>query len=177
MGDKWGIAGLLNDLGNMAFAQADYSAARALQAECLTLAREIGDKSDMAYALFVLGLADLAEHKPEAREHILHSLHLRQEMGRQLQQSSSLIGVAGLALEEGKPHFAAQLLGAVESALKILNAVAEPDVKFFHEQMLAAAREQLGEAAFQSAWEQGSKWSLEETVMRAMEEYGGQSAS
>jgi len=98
-------------------------------------------------------------------------------MGRQLQQSSSLIGVAGLALEEGKPHFAAQLLGAVESALKILNAVAEPDVKFFHEQMLAAAREQLGEAAFQSAWEQGSKWSLEETVMRAMEEYGGQSAS
>ena len=46
-------------------------------------------------------------------------------------------------------------------------------MKFFHEQTLAAAREQLGEAAFQSAWEQGSKWSLEEAVTRVMEEYGG----
>ena len=170
MGDKWGTAMSLYNLGNVAFAQGDYSAARVLQAECLTLAREIGDKSNMAYALFVLGLADLAEHKPEAREHILHSLHLRQEMGRQLQQTSSLIGVAGLVLDEGKPHFAAQLLGAVESALKTLNAVAEPDVKFFHEQTLAAAREQLGEAAFQSAWEEGSQWSPEEAVRKALEE-------
>jgi hypothetical protein len=173
MGDKWGTAMSLYNLGNVAFAQSDYSAARALQAECLTLAREIGDKSDMAYALFVLGLADLAEHRPEAREHILHSLHLRQEMGKQLQQTSSLIGVAGLVLEEGKPHFAAQLLGAVESALKTLNAVAEPDVKFFHEQTLAAVCEQVGETAFQSAWEEGSKWSLEEAITRALEEYSG----
>ena len=172
MGDKWGTAMSLYNLGNVAFAQGDSSAARALQAECLTLAREIGDKSDMAYALFVLGLADLAEHRPEAREHILHSLHLRQEMGRQLQQTSSLIGVARLVLEEGKPHFAAQLLGAVESALKTLNAVAEPDVKFFHEQTLAAVCEQVGEAAFQSAWQEGNKWSLEEAVNKALAKYG-----
>jgi class 3 adenylate cyclase/predicted ATPase len=173
MGDKWGTAMSLYNLGNVAFAQGDYSAARALQAECLTLAREIGDKSDMAYALFVLGLADLAEHRPEAREHILHSLHLRQEMGKQLQQTSSLIGVAGLVLEEGKPHFAAQLLGAVESALKTLNAVAEPDVKFFHEQTLAAVCEQLGEAAFQSAWEAGAAMTLEEAVKFALEKGAG----
>jgi class 3 adenylate cyclase/tetratricopeptide (TPR) repeat protein len=173
MGDKGGTAMSLYNLGNVAFAQGDYSMARALQAECLALAHEIGDKSDMAYALSVLGLADLAEHKPEAREHILRSLHLRQEMGRQLQQISSLIGVAGLVLEEGNPHFAAQLLGTVESALKTLNAVAEPDVKFFHEQTLAAVCERVGEAAFQSAWEEGSKWSLEEAVTRALEEYGG----
>jgi class 3 adenylate cyclase/tetratricopeptide (TPR) repeat protein len=170
MGDKGGIAMSLYNLGNVAFAQGDYSTARALQAECLTLAHEIGDKSNMAYALFVLGLADLAEHRPEAREHILHSLHLRQEMGRQLQQTSSLIGVAGLVLEEGKAHFAAQLLGAVACALETLNAVAEPDVKFFHEQTLAVVCEQVGEAAFQSAWEEGSKWSLEEAVTRALNE-------
>ena len=78
-----------------------------------------------------------------------------------------------MVLEEGKPHFAAQLLGAVESALKTLNAVAEPDVKFFHEQTLAAVREQLGEAAFQSAWEEGSKWILEEAVTRALKKYSG----
>jgi tetratricopeptide (TPR) repeat protein len=170
MGDKWGTAMSLYNLGNVAFAQGDYSAARELQAESLMLAREIGDKSDMAYALFVLGLADLAEHRPEAREYILHSLRLRQEMGRQLQQTSSLIGVAGLVLEGGKAHFAAQLLGAVASALKTLNAVAEPDVKFFHEQTLAAVCEQVGEAAFQSAWEEGSNWSLEEAVTRALNE-------
>jgi hypothetical protein len=71
-------------------------------------------------------------------------------------------------LHEGNATFAAQMLGAVESVLKALNAVMEEELNIFHARTLAAIREQLGEAAFQSAWEEGANWSLEEAVKRAL---------
>jgi adenylate cyclase len=169
MGDKFGITWSLSKLGFVAMDQGDNVAARALYEESLALCKEMNEKTIMAYLLLGLGLVDLAESKPEARENILHSLRLRQETGQRLLQTSSLIGVAGLVMQEGDPGFAAQLLGAVESALKGLNAVVESEVKFFHEQTLAKVKEALGEAAFQSAWEEGAKWSLEAAVKKVLE--------
>jgi tetratricopeptide (TPR) repeat protein len=169
-GNKWGLVAALTNLGNAAYVQGEYVTARALYEEDLALCTEIGEKRAKAYALLGLGLVDLAVNNPEAREHILHSLRLRLETGEQLYQTSSLVGLAGLALHEGNTTFAAQLLGAVESALKALNAVMEEELNIFHARTLAATREQLGEAAFQSAWEEGAKWSLEEAVKRALGE-------
>jgi ATP/maltotriose-dependent transcriptional regulator MalT len=167
--DKQGIASSLCNLGNVALAKGDFTEARALSEESLALCQEMEDKTLMAYALLGLGQAVLAENKTEARKHILHSLHLRQEASEKLFQTSSLIGVAGLVLHEGHSQFAAQLLGAVESALKALKATTEPEMKPFHAQTLAKVKQALGEAAFQSAWEEGSQWSLEEAVKRALE--------
>jgi adenylate cyclase len=173
MGNKQAIAMVPYNLGLVAYAQSDYVTARVLFEECLALCQEMDDKKlSVAYALLGLGLVDLAEDKPEAREHMLHSLRLRQETGERLFQTSSLIGIAGLASQKGSPQFAAQLLGAIESALKALDAVMEPELKNFHTQTLAAVREKLGELAFQSAWEEGGKWSLEEAVAYALEEVG-----
>jgi hypothetical protein len=137
---------------------------RALYEESLALCKEMDDKSNMAYALLGLGLVGIAQGTSDARVNILQSLQLRQERGEQLTQISSLIGAAGLALHEGNAQQAAQLLGAVDSALRALNAVMEPDIQHFHAQILAAVREALGEAAFQMAWQAGSQWSLEEAV-------------
>jgi predicted ATPase len=170
MGDKNGVAFSLVYLANNNFVQGNYASARASYEESLVLCREIDEKSLTAYALLGLGMVDLSEGAPAAREHILASLRLRAETGEQLTQTSSLIGAAGLVLQEGNEGFAAQLLGAVESALKALNAVVEGEIKFFHEQTLAKAKEALGEVAFQSAWEEGSQWSLEETVKKALGE-------
>lgn len=170
MGEKWGIAIGLLDLGSVSYLQGDYAAARAAFEESLGMCKEIDEKTKMAGALLGLGLVDLAENKPEARENILHSLRLRVETGEQVFQTSSLIGMAGLVLQEGNPQFAAKLLGAVASALKGLNAVVEPEVKSFHEGTLAKVKEELGEEGFQSAWEEGAKWSLEEAVKRALGE-------
>jgi len=169
MGEKWGIAKSLNNLGYGAMAQDDNAAARTFFEESLVLCKEMDDKSSEADALLGLGLVELARDKPKSRENILHSLRLRQETGEQYSLTASLIGVAGLVLHEGKPQFAAQLLGAVESALKGLNAVMEVEVKFFHEGTLVAAREQLGESTFHSAWEQGATWSLEEAVKKVLD--------
>jgi hypothetical protein len=89
---------------------------------------------------------------------------------RLLPQTSSLVGVAGLAFHEGDATLAVQLLGAVESAIKALNATMESELKPFHTQTLTAVREQLGEPAFQSAWEEGAAWNLEQAVKKALDE-------
>ena len=77
---------------------------------------------------------------------------------------------AGLVLREGNPQLAAQLLGAVASALQSLNAVMEPDILHFHAQTLTAVRAQLTDAEFQAAWDTGNKWPLEEAVSVALGE-------
>ena len=128
---------------------------------------------NMGYALLGLGLVDLAENKPEARKNILGSLRLRVETGEQHQQTFNLIGAAGLALGEGNAQFAAELLGAVESVLKALNAVVETELEFFYEDTQAQVREVLGEKGFKSAWDEGSTWSLEETVARVLDDHQG----
>jgi len=45
-------------------------------------------------------------------------------------------------------------------------------VKFFYEGTLAKVKEALGDGAFQSAWEEGSQWSLEEAVKKVLEDRG-----
>ncbi|HEX9030046.1 MAG TPA: hypothetical protein VF823_12785, partial [Anaerolineales bacterium] len=54
-------------------------------------------------------------------------------------------------------------------ALKAHHAAVAEEVVHFHAQTLAAVHEQLGEQAFQSAWAEGSGWSLEEAVNIALE--------
>ncbi|MGE5264712.1 MAG: tetratricopeptide repeat protein [Acidobacteriota bacterium] len=170
MGEQHGIMVLLHNLGYLSFYQGDHRAARARFEEILTPTKEMDDKTGVGFVLLGLGLAELAENNPKAREHILHSLRLRQETGEQVQQTSSLIGAAGLALREGNATRAAKLLSAVESALKALNAAVAEELVHFHLQTLAAVRVQLGEAVFQAAWDEGAQWSLEEAVKRELKD-------
>ena len=166
--DKAGTAATLKDLASVALARIDKSTARALYEESLVLCKEIGEKQTMASSLLGLGLVGLVENNTDVHKLILHSLRLRQETGEQLFQTSSLIGVAGLALREGNAIRAAQWLGAVDAALKTLQATLEPDMIAFHTQTLVAVREQLGVVAFAAAWDKGSQWSLEEAVKKAL---------
>lgn len=169
MGAKRNLGGSLNNLGAVALGQGDYAAARALFEESLTLCQEMDYKRYMAYALLGLGLVELSENTPNAREPILRSLRLRQEAGVPSEQTSSLVGVAGLALQAGQAVQAAQWLGAVDSALKVLKAAVEPDIVHFHAQTLAAVQAHLGAAEFQAAWAVGAAWSLDEAVRLALE--------
>ena len=58
LADRVRIAILLNNLGYLAFQQGEYSAARALHEESLTIRRELDDSGGIAYSLS--GLADVA---------------------------------------------------------------------------------------------------------------------
>ena len=43
-------------------------------------------------------------------------------------------------------------------------------MKSFHEGTLAKVKQALGDGAFQSAWEEGLRWSLEEAVKKMLGE-------
>jgi tetratricopeptide (TPR) repeat protein len=51
LGDRFGIAGSLNDLGDVVCKQGDYPAAGALYEESLAINRELGDRSGIPYSL------------------------------------------------------------------------------------------------------------------------------
>ncbi|HMB21930.1 MAG TPA: tetratricopeptide repeat protein [Anaerolineales bacterium] len=175
-GAKLMIANDLMNLGNVYQAEGDSSAARAAYEDALGLCREIGDKLIIDYALLGLGITGLATAKGEpaaltqSRQYILESLHRRQEAGQSFQLTASLIGMAGYALHTGNTRRAAQLLGTVDAALKALNAKVEVDILHFHTQTLAATRAALTESEFQSAWDEGTKLSLEDAIQLAEEE-------
>jgi hypothetical protein len=65
---------------------------------------------------------------------------------------------------------AAKLLGSVDAVVKPLHITIEPDLLHFHRQTLAMTREQLSEAAFQSAWDDGQLMTLEEAIELALKE-------
>jgi tetratricopeptide (TPR) repeat protein len=165
MGEKAGHAHSRYYLGVLALAEGDPASARALVEESLSVAQGIDDRSHMADALLVLGLVAIAESRSEAREHLLASWRL--SSGGVRSTVSFLIAMAALALHEGAPRYAAQLLGAAKSALAPLGLAVEPDMRFVHAQTLGKVEAALGETAFKAAWEEGSLWSLPEAVRRA----------
>jgi len=170
MDSKSGIAAVLKDLANVALVQGDTSTARPLFEESLALSQELSELQTAAHSLLGLGLVALAKNKQDEHEYILQSLRIRQKTGERLYQISSLIGAAGLALHEEDPLLTAQLLGAVESTIKAINATLEPDIIPFHQLTVTKVREMLGEATFQSTFEEGSKWRLEEAIRKVLGE-------
>lgn len=173
IGDKFSVVLALGNLGSVALAEGDIPGARAMWKESMTLCKEMDEKSIMAYNMLSLGLAGFAEGTPEgiseARQHITSSLLLRKDLGEPLGLASSLIGMARLALNAEDPYRAAQVLSAVESALKTLHAPVEPEMRDFHAQTLEGVRTALEKAAFESAWQAGEKLSLEEAVRLALD--------
>ncbi len=61
IGDKWGVASSLNNLGNVAMDQGEYALARRYHSENLSLARELGNGPKISSALANLGILESDE--------------------------------------------------------------------------------------------------------------------
>jgi hypothetical protein len=98
------------------------------------------------------------------------TLVLGRELGDQYLLVFVLAGLAKLELARGRPGTAARLGGAVAALQGPLGITMAPEEDRDREQVLARAREQLGEAAFRQAWEGGQALSLEEAVAGALDD-------
>ena len=93
----------LNGAGNLAYAQADYSAARALHEESLALRRQLGDRNGIATSLNNLGSVTYYQGDwPATRALFEESLAIRRELGDRVGVSSSLNNLGLLAQKEGE---------------------------------------------------------------------------
>jgi hypothetical protein len=99
-----------------------------------------------------------------ARAYYQQSLALNQQVGEKWMTPFNLEGLAGLVATQGTLRWAAQLWGAAEALREAIEVPRLPVDRRGYEQAVGAARAQLGEEAFASAWQEGRTMSPEQAL-------------
>jgi predicted ATPase len=156
VGDKEGLAVSSLLLGSVALTKDEATTARARVEEGLLLYREIGYREGIAEALALLGKVEVAR-KDFALAHALFQESLT--MARDLDQAEliavGLEGLARVAALQNDPVRAAQMWSRAEALREALGAPLPPVDQAAYDSAVSAARDNLGENAFVSAWQEG----------------------
>jgi predicted ATPase/DNA-binding XRE family transcriptional regulator len=170
LGDKGGIARSLFNLGLILYYQGDYRRAYTLYEESLTFYRELRDKPRVAYIIDSLAYIELHEGNYEkARGLFVESLGFSREFGNRRLLADVLEGLAGLAAVERRPADAARLFGAAQALLEEIGFHLESSNRVEHEHNVTIARDQLDQAAFTAAWNEGRGLSVDQAIHFALE--------
>jgi tetratricopeptide (TPR) repeat protein len=170
LGDEPGIILALSRLGDIAYLQGDHERAVALIEESLAHSWEREDKEMIAWALKLLGnLAQRQSDVGRATRLLAESLALFQEWGDLLGVTAYLEGMAEVAARQGQPERTVRLFGAAAVLRDALGIPPYPAEQAEYEQHLSAARTQLGERTFDTAWTEGQAMSVEQAIAYALE--------
>jgi hypothetical protein len=144
--------------------------------ESLVLWRELGRNWGIAEALINLGNMDLVRSDYDAaHQHYAESLTLDWEIARR--KPCLVYAFGGLAaVKLGTDHtpdtaqVAARLAAISETLLLSTDFIREPIERKIYDDAVNAARMQLGEEAFNAAWAEGEKMTLEEAIELALQD-------
>jgi predicted ATPase/class 3 adenylate cyclase/Tfp pilus assembly protein PilF len=102
LGERRGIANLLNNLGNLAYRQGEFEASRSLHEESLAIRREMGEPWEIAASLNNLGILACDQGDYE-RARSLHeeSLAIRRGLGDKWVLASSLMNLGIVTYQQG----------------------------------------------------------------------------
>jgi tetratricopeptide (TPR) repeat protein len=173
------IAWALNHLGDAARCQDDMGRAAPLYEESLTIFRQHedrqhGDRQGIAAVLHNLAHVELSQgNTGRARALFLESLNLFQGLNFDWSMADCLVGLAGVASQEGRPERAALLFGAAEAAQEVIDLsgiLTEPANARARNRDMAAARGAIDAEAWEKAWSAGRAMSLEQAVASALGE-------
>ena len=156
----------LNLLGQIHLVQGEQELARELIEESVALNKEVGDRAATAESLMSLarvltsqGDQDLARHLYEESFQLLQEIHDREYFPLCLES------LAGVVAGQGEQEWAACLWGAAEALRETVGNPIPPLYLLEYQQAVAAAREQLGEEAFASAWARGRAMTPEQVLI------------
>jgi predicted ATPase/DNA-binding SARP family transcriptional activator/DNA-binding CsgD family transcriptional regulator len=165
------VANLLILSGLVAFAQGDAGRAWTLHEESLKISREIGDAGCTIVCLTNLGLMAVgrADHA-RATALLGESLRLGRKSEDKMPLQYALFGLAGVAAYQGQPVRAARLWGASEAVREAaglhLTALARFGTNY--DDLLAATRARIDEAAFATEWAAGRAMAQEDAIEYAL---------
>jgi predicted ATPase/class 3 adenylate cyclase len=169
LGDSWGTARTLNNLGYEAYLQGDVDRAVSLLDEGVTLARVAGDRSVLGYILDSRGVVAEAQGELErATDLYQEALTLAQQVGNPLVVAFALSSLAGMAARQGQPVRAARMWGAASALRDSIGTRLPLEEEERFAQPLSAVRDFLGEDAFAAAWEEGRAQPLDQVVAEAL---------
>jgi non-specific serine/threonine protein kinase len=167
--NEWLLGWALAKVGDVARDQGEYDRSAALHSESLTLFQKTGDRFRIAYALRNLGIVALyqANHK-QAAAFFRESLTLSKELGDRWVAEGCLEGLAGAAALKRQHEHAARLFAAAEALRASLGRHRSIADQADFDKRVASTRAGLGDAAFATAWTQGSNMPLEEATKAAL---------
>lgn len=169
LGDRWGIAESLNTLGVVARSAGDYAAAQRLHEESLRIFQELADKGCIANTLTFLGqVAFCTGDNAAALRLYAEGLSLRLEHGYKIIVAESLEAIAEALLSQGSVIWAAQILGAADYTRQCTNSGIRPAQCENHVRLVTQLRSLLGEAHFNTAWNEGRAISMETAMAYAL---------
>jgi tetratricopeptide (TPR) repeat protein len=167
MGDKLRGSGAFIWLARLAMAQGNDGEARELLTRALMLTRQTGHLLNQIDPLDALArLAQRQGDYAQAYALLQESLAFCIAVDHPARMARTLESFACLAARQGQAEVAARLFGVVEPSFDFATTWVQFDPVWRHEhdQLVATARTQLGEAAFAAAWAVGEALTLEEAA-------------
>ncbi len=169
LGDKGAIAAGLQSLGLVACLQGDSAGAEASLGESLSIWRDLGNERRVAQCLSDLGLVAFRRgHSPEAQTLQQESLAIRRDLGHTEGMAENLERLAQIRATRADAAGAARLWGAAASLREAIGAPLLPVLRDEHTRNVRAARDVLGDDAFEAAWGEGKAMDAEEAVADAL---------
>jgi tetratricopeptide (TPR) repeat protein len=211
LGDNQGVANALNGMGDALCDQGQFTHARPLYQEALTLAaeaghkvtmafvrgnlarlahvdgddvqalalledglawfREVGNKGALRWALWRLGEVVSDQGNIEGATRLLReAVVLNRQLGYKCNWSGSIMErFAGVLARQEQAESAARLFGHAEALRAAMGAPRPPSERAAYERDVAAARAQLDDGTFMTAWREGQGMSPEQAVAYALE--------
>ena len=170
-GDDWGLAHALYRLGLVTVVQRDPDRAMARHEESLALAQKAGNEVGMLQALGLGALAALVGGDFRQADALAKAtIEKSRRLGIGHYAASCLAIFGASATLQGQPVRAVRLLGAEDSLRKAMGIPRMPVELAFYEPYVAATRDQLDEAAWEAAWQEGRAMGLDEAIDYALSE-------
>ena len=165
IGDRSRITGYYNLSARLALSQGDVATARQFAEESVALDRELGDQEDIARSLSVLGEIE-ASQENYARARMLYeeSLAIARKRGSKGGIALYKEAFASVVAAQGELTWAARLWGAAEVLREAIGAPRPPFERVRYERAVTAARAQLGEKSFATAWAEGRTMTPEQAL-------------
>ena len=166
----WDVAIAANRTRAWAYEElGDTDRALLLYTENLEHSRTHGHRRIEARSLGVLAEIAADEGRlDEARELLLDSFRIDQELGNVPFMSFDLVRFAAVHIREGNAEVAARLIGRAVAGFDEIGLSLESWMTRELDEATEAAKAQLDEASFTAAWEAGAKMSLDDAIALAL---------
>ena len=170
LGDQDGMTIILIHMAEAEFTRGSYDTAETLAEQSLTLSQELGSARGIGSATFYLGQIAFARGEYE-RAHGRFKMGLihAQMLGAKGGMVAHLLGLAQVAGGEGHYERAAKLHGALDTMSREVSFPV-PTFRPAADRNKELARDQLGEEAWQEAYDGGQAMTLEQAVSYALED-------
>jgi len=156
LGMRTRVAAALRSLGGLALMGGQIEEAQALLWESRKLGEEVNDLQSIAWAQVTLAkVACLQQQLDEARSLLQDTLEKARKIGDRFVMAAALEGIGGIVMWQGEPARAVRIWGTAQALREAIGTPRFPVEQPFYEATIAAARTRLGEAHFQTAWQQG----------------------